>query len=65
MSTEKTSETVCLVDIADCSYNAQPVAGIFGKLRVGGLEEDLDAVKRTDYCLCLGCCQHETLLSKC
>ena len=54
MSTEEPSETVCLIDIADCSYNAQPVAGVFSELRVGRLEEDFDPVKRTDYCLCLG-----------
>ena len=65
MSTEKASKTVCLIDIADCSYNAQPVAGVFSELRIGRLEEDLDAVERTDYCLCLGCCQRETLLSVC
>ena len=62
MSSEEASETVCLVDIAYCSYDAKPVASVFGKLRVGGLKEDLDAVERTDYCLCLHCCQHETSL---
>lgn len=36
------------VDIAHCGHNAEPGAGVFDELRVGGLEEDFNPVERAD-----------------
>lgn len=48
MPPEEPAHAVGLVDVPHCGHNAEPGAGVFRELRVGGLEQDFDPVKRTD-----------------
>lgn len=48
MPAEETTEPVLLVDVSHGGYDAEPGAGVFGELGVGGLEEDFDAVEGAD-----------------
>jgi hypothetical protein len=53
MAAKETAEALVGVDVADRPYQAEPVAGVFGELGIGGLEEDLDPVEGSDDCFCL------------
>jgi hypothetical protein len=44
MAAKETAKAICFVDVPHGSCNPEPMARIFGELRVGGLEKDLDAV---------------------
>ena len=44
VATEEPAYAVLPVDVSHCRYHAEPRAGIFGKLWVRGLEENLNAV---------------------
>ena len=49
MAAEETTKAVLAVDVPHGRHDAEPCSGVFGKLRVGCLEEDFDAVQRADY----------------
>lgn len=51
---EETAEAGLPVYVPHGGYDAEPGAGVFGELGVGGLEEDFDAVEGADDCFCLG-----------
>lgn len=53
MPSEETAHAGLSVDVAHGGHDAEPGAGVLCELRVGGLEEDFDAVERTDNCFCL------------
>jgi hypothetical protein len=74
MAPEETSCAILSVDIFHRSDDAKPATSVFCELGVGGLEEDLDSVKRSNYCFGLcesssanvqifpwGCCKHTAL----
>lgn len=48
MPAKETAQAVLLVDVPHGGYDAEPRAGVFGELRVGGLEENFDAVEGAD-----------------
>ncbi len=48
MPTEEPAHAVLAVDVAHGGHDTEPRAGVFGKLGVGGLEEDFDAVEGAD-----------------
>ena len=50
MPAEEAADAVLTVDVAHGGHNTEPGTSVFGELRVGGLEEDLDAVQGTDHC---------------
>ena len=50
MTAEETSHAVLSVDVSHRGDDAEPGPGIFGELRVRGLEEDFHTVERTDDC---------------
>lgn len=45
---EEPAEAGLPVDVPHGGHDAEPGAGVFGELRVGGLEEDFDAVEGAD-----------------
>ena len=45
---EETAHAILAVDVTHGSNHAEPGTSIFGEFWIGGLEEDLDAVKGTD-----------------
>lgn len=49
MAAKETTQTVLAVDVPHGGHDAEPCSRVFGKLRVGCLEEDFDAVERADY----------------
>lgn len=49
MASEEPAEAGFFVDVPHGGYDAEPGAGVFCKLRVRGLEEDFDPVKRSDH----------------
>jgi hypothetical protein len=50
VAAEQSTESVFAVDVAHRPDDTEPVACVLCKLGIGGLEEDLDAVERTDDC---------------
>jgi hypothetical protein len=44
MAAKETAKPICFVDVPHGSCNPEPMTRIFGELRVGGLEKDLDTV---------------------
>ena len=54
MASKEPAEARLPVDVPHGSYDAEPRAGVFGELGVGGLEEDFDAVEGADDRFCLG-----------
>lgn len=48
VAAEETTHTGLPVDVAHGGHDAEPGAGVFCELRVGGLEEDLNAVEGAD-----------------
>lgn len=50
VASEETADAVLTVDVSHGCYHTEPGTGVFGELRIGGLEEDLDTVEGTDYC---------------
>lgn len=53
MALEQARSAFRAFDVADGSGQACPAAGVFCKLRIRGLEKDLDAVERCNDCFCL------------
>ena len=48
VATEEATEAVLGIDVSHSGYNAEPGAGVFGEVGVGGLEEDFDAIEGPD-----------------
>lgn len=46
MAAEEPAHACLGVDVAHCGHDAEPRAGVFRELRVGGLEEDFHPVER-------------------
>ena len=49
MTFEEAARAVCCVDVADRVGESGPVASVFLKRGIAGLEENLHAVERADY----------------
>lgn len=52
---EETADAIASIDVADGFGEARPVTLVFCEAGVACLEEDLDAVEGTNYCLSLQC----------
>ena len=51
MPAKEAAYAVLAVDVAHSRHHAKPRASVFGELRIGGLEQDFDPVKRSNYSL--------------
>lgn len=61
VSAEEPAEAVLAIDVTHGSHDAKPGTGVFGELRVGGLEEDLHAVEGPDDGFGLGRCKQKAI----
>ena len=52
---EQAADAVLGVDVAQGMVETRPLAGVFQESGIAGLEENLDAVERADYCFPLRC----------
>ena len=59
VATKQTTYAICVVDVPDCSDDSKPGTGVFGELGIGRLEQDFDAVQRTNNCFSLGFVKHQ------